>query len=203
MKKSAHSIDQRRAAFEEAELQVPSSTPQRRRSSVTRPNADQVQAPTEKPIIVQGLSKLHIDLSSPCALTCKSKHDTEQQWIKDGRPIDFTKITDGHIFAKVDRLHDENIHVLNIKQFKQENIGKYELILKNNLGEVHSQGQLDMKGVPPSFTLEPKTTSIVKGKMVEFNCRVAGSPKPDVTIFLEFNFNMNIFFVFDLGAMVS
>jgi hypothetical protein len=56
--------------------------------------------------------------------------------------------------------------------------------LKNSLGEVRSQGQLDMKGIPPTFTVEPKSTAVVKGKMVEFNCRVAGSPKPEVIFFL-------------------
>ena len=77
VKKSAHSIDkQKRAAFEEAELQVPAPAAPRRSSSITAPtNLEQAQ----KPIIVQGLSTLQIDLGAPCALTCKSKYDTEQQ----------------------------------------------------------------------------------------------------------------------------
>ena len=37
-----------------------------------------------------------------------------------------------------------------------------------------------MKGIPPTFTVEPKTTEGVKGQMVAFNCRVNGSPKPEV-----------------------
>ncbi|CAM4905811.1 unnamed protein product [Rotaria socialis] len=185
VKKSAHSINRRRAAFEESELQVPTANVQRRRSSVTQPHPDQIQPITQKPIIVQDLSKFQIDLGSPCALTCKSKYDTEQEWSKDGKPIDSAKLNDGSIFTKVDRTQNGSIHVLNIKQFKQENVGHYELILKNSLGDVRSQGQLDMKGIPPTFTVEPKSAAVVKGKMVEFNCRVGGSPKPEVQWFLN------------------
>jgi len=113
-------------------------------------------------------------------LTCKSKYDTEQQWIKDGQIIVDSTSTDGNVFTKTDRSTDGNIHVLNIKEFKQENSGNYELILKNNLGEINSQGRLDVNGIPPTFTLEPKSAAVVKGKMAEFNCRIAGSPKPEV-----------------------
>ncbi|CAF3575459.1 unnamed protein product [Adineta steineri] len=188
VKKSAHSINQRRAAFEESELLSVAPPTQRRRSSVTAPaNLEQLQQQqiTQKPIIVQGLSKLQVDLSSPCALTCKSKYDTEQQWIKDGQPLAGTKSNDGNVFTKADRSNDGNTHVLNIKQFKQENSGNYELLLKNNLGQVTSQGQLEMKGIPPTFTVEPKTTQVVKGNTAEFNCRIIGSPKPEVQWFLN------------------
>jgi hypothetical protein len=41
-----------------------------------------------------------------------------------------------------------------------------------------------MKGIPPTFTVEPKTTAVVKGKIAEFNCRVSGSPKPEVNLLL-------------------
>ncbi|CAF1262379.1 unnamed protein product, partial [Rotaria sordida] len=184
VKKSSHTLDrQKKAAFQEAELQL-SAPPsaQQHRSSVTAPaNLEQIQ----KPIIVQGLSILQIDLGSPCALTCKSKYDTEQQWVKDGRPILSTQPSDDNMFRKTDRSNDGNLHVLNIKKFQQENIGNYELILKNNLGEINSQGRLEMKGIAPTFILEPKTIAVVKGKLAEFNCRVAGSPKPEVQWFLN------------------
>ena len=174
MKKSSHSIDQtKKAAFQEAELQTPAQPIQRRRSSVTAP----VNLP---PTIVQGLSTLQVDLDSPCSLTCKSKYDTEQQWIKDGQPIVGATSMNGNVFTKTDRTNDGNIHTLNIKQFKQETSGNYELIVKNNLGQVNSQGRIEMKGIPPTFTLEPKSVAVVKGKLAEFNCRVAGSPKPEV-----------------------
>ncbi|CAF3618249.1 unnamed protein product [Rotaria sordida] len=185
VKKSAQSIDRRRAAFEESELQAPAPPIPRRRSSTTQPNIEQTQPITQKPVIIQGLSTYQVDLSSPCALTCKSKYDTEYQWFKDGQSFDPKKLKDANIFTKVDRSQDGNIHVLNIKQFKQENSGQYELILKNSLGEINSKGQLEMKGVPPTFTVEPKSTAGVKGKMVEFNCRVVGSPKPEVQWFLN------------------
>ncbi|CAF4411465.1 unnamed protein product, partial [Rotaria socialis] len=182
VKKSAHAINQqKKAAFGEAELQIPAAPPQRRRSSAASPaNVEQ----TQNPILVQGLSILQIDLGSPCALTCKSKYDTEQQWFKDGQPIIGTKPTD-NIFTKTDRTNDGNIHVLNIKRFQQENIGNYELVLKNSLGQINSQGQLEMKGILPAFTLEPKSAAVVKGKLAEFNCRVSGSPKPEVQWFLN------------------
>ena len=174
VKKSSQSIDkQKKAAFEETELQVPAAQPvQRRRSSVT--------APQNPVVIVQGLGILQIDLGSPCSLTCKSKNDTEQQWMKDGQPI-----TDKNILTKTDRVNDTNVHVLNIKQFQQDNSGNYELILKNTQGEMKSQGRLEMKGIPPSFTLEPKSTAAIKGKLAEFNCRVTGSPQPGVQWFLN------------------
>lgn len=174
VKKSTHSIDQqKKAVFQEAELQPPTpAAPQRRRSSVT-------PAPVP-PTIVQSLTSIQADLGSPCSLTCKSKHDTEQQWLKDGQPIGGPQSKDPNISTKVDRSQDGNIHVLNIKGFKQENAGTYELILKNPVGTVNSQGRLDMKGDQPSFTLEPKSTAVVKGKTAEFNCRVSGSPKPQV-----------------------
>jgi hypothetical protein len=184
VKKIAQSIDQRKAAFEEAELQAPAPPIQRRRSSITPVNLEQLQQITQPPLLVQGLSKLQVDLNSPCALTCKSKYDMEQQWIKDGKPIVGTISTDGNVFTKAERSNDGNTHVLNIKQFKQENSGNYELILKNNFGQINSQGQLEMKGIPPTFTVEPKTTAVVKGKTAEFNCRVAGSPKPEVSLFI-------------------
>jgi hypothetical protein len=193
VKQSAHSIDQRKAAFEESELPTPTPPIQRRRSSVTAPNPEQI---IQKPILVQGLTKLQVDLDSPCALTCKSKYDTEQQWIKDGKPFVGTKSNDGNVFTKADRSNDENTHVLNIKQFKQENSGNYELILKNNLGQINSQGQLEMKGIPPTFTVEPKTTQVVKGKMAEFNCRIAGSPKPEVNIDFFILTSINLLFRF-------
>lgn len=178
MKKSSQTINQqKKAAFEEAELQIPAQPAQPRRTSTAAPaNVE----PVQQPIIVQGLSTLQIDLGMPCALTCKSKYDTQQQWIKDGQPIVGTTSADGNLFTKTDRLTDVNMHVLNIKKFQQDNIGNYELILKNNTGEVKSQGRLEMKGIPPTFTVEPKTAVVVKGKMAEFNCRVAGSPKPGV-----------------------
>jgi hypothetical protein len=113
-------------------------------------------------------------------LTCKSKYDTEQQWVKDGQIIVDITSTDGNVFTKTDRSTDGNTHVLNIKEFKQENSGNYQLILKNNLGQINSQGRLDVNGIPPTFTLEPKSAAVVKGKMAEFNCRIAGSPKPEV-----------------------
>ena len=185
VKKSSHSIGQRKAAFEESELQTPTPTIQRRTSNVTPANADHLQqTPTQKPIIVQDLSKIQVDLGSPCALTCKSKYDTEQQWIKDGKIIVSTSSSDGNSFTKSERSADGNTHVLNIKQFRQENSGKYELILKNNLGQIISQGQLDIKGVLPTFVVEPKTTAVVKGKIAEFICRVAGSPKPEVSSYI-------------------
>ena len=178
VKKSTHSIDrQKTAAFQEAELQVPQPTPQRRRSTVTPTRVETI----EKPQIIQNLDHLQVDLGVPCALTCKSKYDTEQQWLKDGKPLGGVSSTDKNIFTKSDRSQDGNTHLLNIKQLKQENLGNYELILKNSAGEVVSQGRIDMKGVPPTFALEPKTATVVKGKMAEFNCRVAGSPKPEVT----------------------
>ena len=192
VRKSAHSIDkQKRAAFEEAELQPPAPSPARRRSSVTAPtNLESAQ----KPIVVQGLSILQIDLGSPCAFTCKSKFDTEHRWIKDGQPITDQTSKDGNIFMKTERSTESNTHVLNIKQFKQENSGNYELVLKNNVGEVNSQGRLEMKGIPPTFTLEPKTAAVVKGKIAEFNCRVAGSPKPEVTSLHQSSLNQSFFF---------
>ena len=104
--------------------------------------------------------------------------------MKDGQIITAKTSADGNIFPKTDRSGESNTHVLNIKQFKQENSGNYELLLKNNLGEINSQGRLEMKGIPPTFTLEPKTAAVVKGKMAEFNCRVAGSPKPEVIFIL-------------------
>ncbi|CAF3835512.1 unnamed protein product, partial [Rotaria magnacalcarata] len=182
VKKSAHAINQqKKAAFEEAELQIPAAPSQRLRSSAASPaNVEQ----TQKPIIVQGLSIVQIDLGSPCALTCKSKYDTEQQWFKDGQPIIGTKPTD-NIFTKTDRTNDGNIHVLNIKRFQEENIGNYELVLKNSLGQINSQGHLEMKGILPAFTLEPKSAAVVKGKLAEFNCRVSGSPKPEIQWFLN------------------
>ena len=177
VKKSSHSIDrQKTAAFEESALQAPAPEVQRRRSSVTPVPAEQVQ----KPIITQGLAHVQIDLGSPCALTCKSKYDTQQQWIKDGQPIEGLTSADGNVFIKFDRTHDGNTHVLNIKQFKQEHVGKYELMLTNSAGQISSQGSLEMRGAPPSFTLEPTSAAVLKGKVAEFNCRVAGSPKPDV-----------------------
>jgi hypothetical protein len=184
VKKSAHSIGQQKAAFEKSELQAPVTPNQRRRSSVTAANIEQIPQITQKPVLIQGLSKIQVDLGSPCALTCKSKYDTEQQWIIDGKPIVGTKSSDGNIFTKSDRSTDDNTHVLNIKQFKQENSGNYEVILKNHLGEINSKGQLEMKGIPPTFTVEPKTAAVVKGKIAEFNCRVSGSPKPEVKILL-------------------
>ena len=185
VKKVAHSIDSRvKAAFQEAELQAPTPTIQRRRSSVTPVNLELLQQIVQPPVLVQGLSKLQVDLNSPCALTCKSKYDTEQQWIKDGKAIDGKASPDGNVFTKAERSNDgNNTHVLNIKQFKQENSGNYELVLKNNLGQVNTTGQLEMKGIPPAFTVEPKSTAAVKGKTAEFNCRVEGSPKPTVSLF--------------------
>ena len=181
VKKVAHSIDQRkRAAFEETELLVPAPNIQRRRSSVAPLTVEQLQQITQPPIVVQGLPKLQIDLNSPCALTCKSKNDAEQQWIKDGQPVVSSKAADANVFTKIERTNDGNTHILNVKQFRQENCGDYELILKNDLGQVKTQGKLEMKGIPPTFTVEPKTTATVKGKVAEFNCRVTGSPKPDV-----------------------
>jgi septal ring-binding cell division protein DamX len=104
-------------------------------------------------------------------------------WIKDGKPIVGTTSNEGNVFTKVERSNDNNnTHILNIKQFKQENCGNYELILKNPLGEVHSKGQLEMKGIPPTFTVEPESTAAVKGKTAEFNCRIEGSPKPEVNL---------------------
>lgn len=199
VKKSAHSIDkQKRAAFEEAELKAPPPSPPRRRSSVTAPN---IAEPTQKPVIVQGLSTLQIDLGSPCAFTCKSKYDTEHQWLKDGQPLTEKSSRDGNIFMKTDRTNESNTHILNVKQFREENCGNYELIVKNSTGQVNSQGRLEMKGIPPSFILEPQSTAVVKGKTAEFNCRVAGSPKPGVILH---------YFPFDLlehspslGSMVS
>jgi hypothetical protein len=197
-----------RAAFQEVELQavtppiqrrrssvtatpptqrrpsVPPTPPTQRRSSLTPLTPEQIQAITQPPMIVEGLSKFQVDLGSPCALTCKSKYDVEQQWFKDGKPFVDTTSDNGNVFTKAERFNDGNIHVLNIKQFKQENSGIYELILKNNLGQIHSKGQLEMKGIPPTFTVEPKTTEVVKGKTAEFNCRVAGSPKPEVSLSL-------------------
>lgn len=38
-----------------------------------------------------------------------------------------------------------------------------------------------MKGVLPTFLVEPKSTAVVKGKTADFSCRVAGSPKPEVS----------------------
>ena len=197
VKKSAQSIDHRKFPFEESESQVSALPIQRRRSNVTQTNLDQA---TQKPIIIQGLSKFQIDLGSPCALTCKSKYDTEQQWIKDGKPLDTANSNDGNAFTKTDRSAVGNTHVLNIKNFKQENTGQYEIILKNKLGQISSQGQLDMKGIPPTFIVEPKATAVVKGKMIEFNCRVAGSPKPEVNLFL-FQFKV-INSIFHLGSLV-
>jgi hypothetical protein len=198
VKKSSQSLDkQKKAAFEESELQAPAPVPPRRRSSVTAPtNLEQ----TQKPIIVQGLSIIQIDLGSPCALTCKSKYDTEHQWIKDGQPITDQSSKDGNIFTKTDRSTDSNTHVLNIKQFRQENSGNYELVLKNNVGDINSQGRLEMKGIPPTFTLEPKTAAVVKGKIAEFNCRVAGSPKPEVNPKFSISHLIN---PISLGSMVS
>ena len=180
MKKSAHTIDhKKKAAFEEAELQVPAPLLQSRRSNVMAPtNIEQIQ----KPVIFQGLSTLQIDLGSPCALVCRSRYDIEQQWIKDDHPIIGTTSTDGNLFTKTDYSNDGNTHILNIKNFGQENSGNYELILKNKLGQISSHGCLEMKGVPPTFILEPKPIAVVKGKAAEFNCRVAGSPKPEVSL---------------------
>jgi hypothetical protein len=180
VKKSTHSIDrQKKAAFEESELQVPPPVVQRRRSSVTPANIETVQ----KPMIVQDLNMLQADIGSPCALTCKSKYDTEQQWTKDGQIIVGTTSIDGNVFVKTERSQDGNTHVLNIKRFEQENSGNYELILKNNIGIVNSCARIDVKGIPPTFTLTPKATAAVKGTTAEFNCRVTGSPKPEVCLF--------------------
>lgn len=186
VRKAAHSIDQRkRAAFEEAELQVPAPNIQRRRSSVAPLTAEQLLQITQPPIVVQGLGNLQVDMNSPCALTCKSKNDAEQKWMKDGQQVVSSKAADANVFTKIERSNDGNTHILNVKQFRQENCGNYELILKNDLGEVKTQGKLEMKGIPPTFTVEPQTTAAVKGKMAEFNCRVQGSPKPDVRLTLS------------------
>ena len=178
-------------------MQAPAPVVQRRLSSVTPAHVE----PTQKPTIIQGLANLQIDLGAPCALTCKSKDDTDLQWIKDGQPIVGTTSADGNIFTKSEHSPDGNTHVLNIKQFKQENSGTYELILKNKVGEVNSQARIDMKGIPPSFTLEPKPVAVVKGKMAEFNCRVAGSPKPQVRPLVHLLFLTLLLCV--VGSMVS
>ena len=181
VRKLAHSIDQRkRAAFEEGELQVPAPNIQRRRSSVAPLTPEQLLQISQPPIVIQGLGKLQVDMNSPCALTCKSKNDAEQQWMKDGQPVVSSSAADANVFRKIERSNDANTHILNVKQFRQENCGNYELILRNALGEVRTQGKLEMKGIPPTFTVEPQTTAAVKGKIAELNCRVEGSPKPDV-----------------------
>ena len=115
-----------------------------------------------------------------------------------------SKSPDGNIFTKSDRSNENNTHVINIKQFKQENAGNYELVLKNNLGEISSQGQVEMKGVPPTFIIEPQAAAVVKGKMAEIICRVAGSPKPEVHIvfFPPFFLSTNgMLLIVYLGAM--
>jgi len=56
-----------------------------------------------------------------------------------------------------------------------------------------------MKGIPPTFTVEPKSTAVVKGKIAEFNCRIAGSPKPEVNFIIIY---LSIKY-FHLGSMVS
>jgi hypothetical protein len=207
VKKSAQPIGQRKAAFQESELQVPNTSTSRRLSNVAAANQDQIQAAAaQKPIVIQGLANIQVDLGSPCALTCKSKYDIEQQWIKDGQPILGSKSADGNIFTKSDRTSDGNTHVINIKQFKQENSGNYELILKNKLGQVNSQGQIEMKGVLPTFIVEPKSAAVIQGKKAEFICRVTGSPKPEVcdhSLLLFKNNVMSMFVCFFLGAMAS
>lgn len=204
VKKIAQSIDQwKRAAFQEGaatELQAPPASAQRRRSSATPLTPEQLQQITQQPVLVQGLGKLTVDLNSPCALTCKSKYDTEQQWSKDGKPITNVTSTDGNVFTKTERFTSGNTHALNIKQFKQENVGTYQLVLKNSLGQVSTDGALEMTGIPPSFTVEPRSTAVVKGKMAEFNCRIAGSPKPEVhSQTFTFSFKPIVY----IGPMVS
>lgn len=99
----------------------------------------------------------------------------EIKWLKDGVPIRqssnvrFENYPDGRIALVIDSM-------------KPENIGSYQLVVSNKLGETSSEAKVDIEKRPqkPLFVKQLMPQTVVEGYPAKFEVKAEGYPQPKI-----------------------
>lgn len=96
--------------------------------------------------------------------------------MKDGLPVRGT--SNVHI-----EKHPDGKVALVIDEMKPENVGNYELVVSNKLGDATGEAKVEADNKPskPEFIMKLKPQNVVEGFPVRFEVKAEGFPAPKIT----------------------
>lgn len=99
----------------------------------------------------------------------------EVKWLKDGVPV--RQSSNIHL-----ETHPDGRVALNIDAMKPENVGQYQLIVTNRLGETSSEAKVDIEKRPqkPMFAKPLMPQTVVEGYPAKFEVKAEGFPQPKI-----------------------
>lgn len=97
------------------------------------------------------------------------------KWLKDGVPL--RQSSNIHF-----ETHPDGRVALNIEAMKPDNVGNYQLIVTNKLGETSSEAKVDIEKRPqkPTFTKQLMPQTVVEGYPAKFEVKAEGYPQPKI-----------------------
>lgn len=100
----------------------------------------------------------------------------EIKWLKDGVPVRLS--SNVHL-----ETHPDGTVALAIDRLKPENVGIYQLVATNKLGEITNDAKVEIekKPIKPKFVLPMEPLRVVEGFPARFEVRATGFPEPEIT----------------------
>eukprot|EP00094_Tigriopus_californicus_P003329 TCALIF_03202-PA protein Name:"Similar to unc-89 Muscle M-line assembly protein unc-89 (Caenorhabditis elegans)" AED:0.27 eAED:0.27 QI:0/0.83/0.76/0.92/0.91/0.88/25/216/2842 len=111
-------------------------------------------------------------------------------WLCEGEPV---KADGKRIIITEEEADDGNgiVTTLRIVGCKDEDSGKYTLLVKNSAGEAHMDSVLDVAGKPKApkviKEIEPKEVTIPGKTQLKLSCKISGQPTPAIKWFRDGN----------------
>lgn len=99
----------------------------------------------------------------------------EIKWLKDGVPVRLS--SNVHL-----ETHPDGSVALIIDRLKPENVGIYQLVASNKLGEISNDAKVEIekKPIKPEFVLKMEPLKVVEGFPARFEVKAIGYPEPEI-----------------------
>ena len=149
-----------------------------------------------KPKVEGKPADVTVNVEQPAVLECTFSGfpKPEVTWFKDNTPI----TADQRITIHEDK---PNVHSLKFAQTQLEDKSTYTCRAKNRFGEVDAKINLNINSIKPTIVRDlPEQLTIEKGKSLELQVEITGTPQPQVKWFKgndEINNNKDYQITFD------
>lgn len=82
--------------------------------------------------------------------------------------------------------HPDGTVALIIDRLKPENVGIYQLIASNKLGEISNDAKVEIqkKPIKPEFVLKMEPLKVVEGFPARFEVKAVGYPEPEISWYI-------------------
>lgn len=132
----------------------------------------------QRPKFLKCFKDAKIPLGEPLRLEAQIQAypPPEIKWLKDGLPI---RVSSNIHFET----HPDGKVALIVDCAKPENVGKYELIATNKLGDSSNEAKVDVEKKPtkPEFIIRLVPQTVVEGFPVKLEVKAEGYPAPKIT----------------------